>query len=197
MIQDRPTGRPADGVPAGRRLRVLIITKIFPNAKEPLSAPFNRQQFVALSQRCDVEVLATIPWFPSAGLFGRWSPAGRLTDVPARETIDGVAVAHPRFFYIPRFGRGLQGALYAASVLPAVLERRGQFDVILGSWAYPDGVAALALGRMFGVPVVVKLHGSDIDVLSTWFGPRQNMRLALPRADRVVAVSRSLADKVI
>jgi hypothetical protein len=25
-------------------MRVLIVTKIFPNAAEPLSAPFNRQQ---------------------------------------------------------------------------------------------------------------------------------------------------------
>src|SRR5258708_1508136 len=197
MRQDRPTEVPADGASTGRRLRVLIITKIFPNAEEPLSAPFNRQQFVALSRRCDVEVLATIPWFPAAGLFRRWSSAGRLNAVPARETIDGLSVEHPRFFYIPRFGRSFMGAFYAASVLPAVLRRRGQFDVILGSWAYPDGVASLALAHLIGVPAVVKLHGSDIDVLSTWFGPRQNMRLFLPRADRVVAVSRPLAEKVI
>ncbi|HVR63404.1 MAG TPA: glycosyltransferase family 4 protein [Polyangia bacterium] len=195
MSDDRPTARAARNE-AGR-LRVLIITKIFPNSEEPLSAPFNRQQFVALSRRCDVEVLATIPWFPAAGLFRRWSTAGRLQAVPAEETIDGVAVAHPRVFYIPRFGRSFQGAFYAASVLPAVLRRRGRFDVILGSWAYPDGVAALAVANLCGVPAVVKLHGSDIDVLSTWFGPRQNMRLFLPRADRVVAVSRALAEKVI
>ncbi|MEA2696087.1 MAG: teichuronic acid biosynthesis glycosyltransferase TuaC [Myxococcales bacterium] len=192
-----PEGTFADMTPGGRRLRVLIITKIFPNAEEPLSAPFNRQQFVALSRLCDVEVLATIPWFPAAGLFGRWSSTGRLAAVPAREIIEGVAVAHPRFFYVPRVGQLFMGAFYAASVLPAVLRRRGHFDVILGSWAYPDGVAALALALMVGVPAVVKLHGSDIDVLSTRFGPRQNMRLALPRADRVVAVSRALAEKVI
>ena len=47
-------------------MRVLIVTKIFPNLVEPLSSPFNRQQFAALSRRCDVEVLATIPWFPAA-----------------------------------------------------------------------------------------------------------------------------------
>jgi hypothetical protein len=49
-------------------LRVLAITKIFPNAAEPLSAPFNRQQFAALARRCELEVMATIPWFPGAGL---------------------------------------------------------------------------------------------------------------------------------
>ncbi|MBC7976040.1 MAG: glycosyltransferase family 4 protein, partial [Myxococcales bacterium] len=54
-------------------MRVLAITKIFPNAAEPLSAPFNRQQFAALGRLCDVEVLASIPWFPGAGAFGKWS----------------------------------------------------------------------------------------------------------------------------
>ena len=52
-------------------MRVLVITKLFPNAAEPLSAPFNRQQLGALGRRCEVEVLATIPWFPGARLMAR------------------------------------------------------------------------------------------------------------------------------
>ena len=76
-------------------MRVLVVTKIFPNAVEPLSAPFNRQQLAALGRRCDVEVLATIPWFPGAGAFSRWSSAGKLSAVPRHDWIDGLAVAHP------------------------------------------------------------------------------------------------------
>jgi glycosyltransferase involved in cell wall biosynthesis len=74
-----------------------------------------------------------------------------------------------------------------------VLKRRGKFDVLLGSWAYPDGVAAVALGRALGVPTVVKLHGSDIDVLATRPSLRRQLSFALPHAARVVAVSRALA----
>lgn len=179
------------GATAGRP-RVLIVTKIFPNALEPLSAPFNRQQFVALSRRCDVQLLATIPYFPGGAALRRWSSAGRLGAVPAHDVIDGLTVHHPRFLYVPRVGQSLTGALYAASLLPAVVRRRGTFDVILGSWAYPDGVAAVALGRLLRVPAVVKVHGSDLDVLSTRSGPRRNLQLLLPRAQRVVAVSRAL-----
>jgi glycosyltransferase involved in cell wall biosynthesis len=176
-------------------MRVLVVTKIFPNAVEPLSAPFNRQQLAALGRRCEVEVLATIPWFPAAGALARWSPAGSLGAVPRTEQIDGLPVAHPRVLYLPRVGHALSAALYAASVLPAVLRRRGRFDVLLGSWAYPDGVAAVALGRALGVPTVVKLHGSDIDVLAERPALRRQLALALPRAARVVAVSRALAAK--
>jgi teichuronic acid biosynthesis glycosyltransferase TuaC len=176
-------------------MRVLIVTKIFPNAAEPLSAPFNRQQFAALARRCEVEVLASLPWFPGAGAFARWSMAGRLTKLPRRDRIDGVAVEHPRTLYLPRFGHALSAGLYAASVLPAVWRRRRDVDVILGSWAYPDGVAAVALGRALGVPTVVKLHGSDIDVLATRPELRRQLAFALPHAARVVAVSRALAHK--
>jgi glycosyltransferase involved in cell wall biosynthesis len=177
-------------------MRVLVMTKIFPNALEPLSAPFNRQQIAALARRCEVSVLAAIPWFPGAKVFARWSPAGRLVGVPANDRIDGVEVAHPRVMYLPRFGHVLSAALYVASMWPVVSRRRGQFDVLLASWAYPDGVAAVALGRALGVPTVVKLHGSDIDVLARRPSLRAQLAWALPRAARIVAVSRALADAV-
>ena len=177
-------------------LRVLAITKIFPNAAEPLSAPFNRQQFAALARRCHLEVMATLPWFPGANLLGKWSSAGKLADVPAHETIEGIAVTHPRTLFIPRFAHGAWGPLYAASIAPRLLALRGKFDVVLGSWAYPDGFAAVVAARVLGIPCVVKLHGSDINVITKLPGPRRLSAWALPRAARVVAVSRALGDEV-
>jgi glycosyltransferase involved in cell wall biosynthesis len=177
-------------------LRVLAITKIFPNALEPLSAPFNRQQFAALSEHCDLEVMATIPWFPGAGLVSKWSSAGKLAAVPRRETIAGLEVSHPRTLFFPRLAHAAWGPLYAASIAPALAAYRGKVDVVLGSWAYPDGFAAIVAARLLGVPAVVKLHGSDINQLAKLPGPRRMLGWALPRAARVVAVSRALADEV-
>lgn len=174
-------------------MRVLAITKIFPNAAEPLSSPFNRQQFAALGRRCEVEVLATIPWFPGQALLANGSNG---TAIPAREVIDGLPVRHPRTLYVPRVGHSIAGLLYAASVLPDALTYRGRVDVVLGSWAYPDGCAAIALARLLGVPAVVKLHGSDINVVARMRGPRRVMTAILPRAARVIAVSRPLAGEV-
>jgi teichuronic acid biosynthesis glycosyltransferase TuaC len=175
-------------------MRVLVMTKIFPNELEPGSSPFTRLQVAALSRLCPLDVLATIPWFPGAPAFRRWSPAARLSKVPLRETIDGLNVRHPRFMYLPRIGYGVAGPLYAASLAPTVLRYRGRVDVLLGSWAYPDGFAAVVLAGLLGVPAVVKVHGSDLNVLSELSGPRRHMQWALPRAARVVAVSRPLAE---
>jgi glycosyltransferase involved in cell wall biosynthesis len=174
-------------------MRVLIITKIFPNSLEPLSSPFNRLQYAALQQWCEVEILATIPWFPGVSACRRWSRAAKLVEVPKQESIDGLRVLHPRFAYVPKIGHGIAGPLYAASLVATALRYFGRIDVVLGSWAYPDGFAAVALAELLGVPSVVKLHGSDINVVARWGGPQRRLKWALPRADRIVAVSRSLA----
>ncbi len=141
--------------------------------------------------------MATIPWFPGAGLIARWSSAGKLARVPRDETIAGIDVCHPRTLFVPRLAHGAWGPLYAASIAPALARHRGKVDVVLGSWAYPDGFAAVIAARLLGVPCVVKLHGSDINVIAKLPGPRRLTAWALARAARVVAVSRPLADEVI
>src|SRR6185503_15273678 len=74
---------------------------------------------------------------------------------------------------------------------------RNRVDVVLGSWAYPDGFAAVLAAKLLGVPSVVKLHGSDINIVAKLPGARWMTAWALPKAERVVAVSRPLADEVI
>ncbi|MCX5743221.1 MAG: glycosyltransferase, partial [Proteobacteria bacterium] len=178
-------------------MRVLAITKLFPNAAEPLAAPFNRQQFAALGALCELEVLATIPWYPGAGLLARWSSAGALANVPRRETIAGLDVRHPRTLFIPRAAMATWGPLYAASIAPVIAPYRGKVDVVLGAWAYPDGFAAVLAAKLLGVPCVVKVHGSDINIIAKLAGPRRMSTWALPRAETIVTVSRPLVDEVV
>ncbi|WP_437804910.1 glycosyltransferase family 4 protein [Sorangium sp. So ce1078] len=174
-------------------MRVLLITKIFPNAVHPDEAPYNRRQFAALSRYCDVRVLATIPWFPGMKRLSKW-PVG--DSAPREEVIDGLPVRHPRYLYVPRVAPALNGPLYAASMLPELVRRGPSPDVIVGAFAYPDGFAAVCLGRLLGVPVVIKVHGSDIDVIPRDGRLRRPLSWGLTRATRVVAVSRKLADGV-
>lgn len=179
-------------------MRVLVVTKIFPNRKEPLSAPFNRQQMVALARipGVEVEVMATIPWFPGVGLLQGRSGAAALTDVPFRESIEGLPVVHPRTLYVPKFGHSLGVGLHALSLLPHILLRRSKIDVLLGAWAYPDAAAVVALGQALRVPTVVKCHGSDINVVAERMSLRWQLEALLPRANQIVAVSGALGKKV-
>ncbi len=171
-------------------MRAVVITTIFPNAVQPTAGTYNRQQLGALGEMCELEGVAPIPWFPGSE---RWMRA-ELADIPRREVIAGLEVEHPRTLYIPKIGRMLYGPLMTGSLIPSMARFRGRVDVVLGCFAYPDGWASIALAKWLGVPCVVKLHGSDVNVLGQMRGPRIMLKSMLPRAERVVAVSRALAD---
>lgn len=186
------------GPGAGERpLRVLVVTKLFPNAAEPTLATYNRLQLVALSRRCQLHLLAVIPWFPGVRVLRRWTGAGLAARVPAEEDVEGLRVLHPRVLYLPRIGAAVAPDLYVASLWPRLRHLRGQVDVVLGCWAFPDGVAAIRLGRLLGAASVVKVHGSDLNVLAERPQIRRILVRALPGVGRLVAVSRPLAERAV
>ncbi len=183
-----------------RSLRVLWVTRIFPNRVEPLSCAFQRQQLAALSRRCVVEVLAAIPYHPGVSLLGERTRPGRLTAVPERDEIDGVSVVHPRAPYLPGAGRVLapvNAPLYLAGLLPHVPGLRGRFDVVLGAWLYPDACAAALLARMLGLPYVVKAHGTDVNVVARWRSVRPLVASALRSAAYAIGVSRPMVEALV
>jgi len=57
---------------------------------------------------------------------------------------------------------------------------------------YPDGVAAVLLGRTLGCPVVVTAHGSDLNVIAEYAVPRRWLLWSARQADGLVAVSSGL-----
>lgn len=176
-------------------MRVLAITKIFPNSLEPLSSPFNRQQFGALAELCDLSVLEAIPYFPLSQLTGQPPRAAKLTALPARETVAGIETFYMRQLYVPKIGTPVGVPLYLASLAPfrALASR---FDVILGAWGYPDGCATTLFARALGKPSVIKVHGSDVNVLAKVRSARAVMRRILPMANAMVAVSRPLGKEL-
>lgn len=179
----------------GELMRVLVVTNLYPNPCQPHRAAFNRQLFHALSSRHELRVVAPIAWTDE--LLERSRNGRRLC--PRRvEAGDGIVVDHPRYLFPPKLLRGLYGRCYRysirAAVRQAVLELRPQ--IIFASWAYPDGWAAVELGHRAGLPVVVKVHGSDVLLLGGRTARRRRTKEALTGADAVVAVSQDLAGHV-
>ncbi len=77
-----------------------------------------------------------------------------------------------------------------------VLSRSGRFDLVHAHYAFPQGAAGVVVKRALGVPLVVSLHGSDVEVLCARAAMRRVLRLLLSRADAVTAVSAYLAERV-
>jgi len=183
-------------------LHVLTVTRIFPNQVEPLACAFARQLISALSRRCEVEVLAAIPYLAGSSLLGDRTRPGRLTRVPDHEEIDGIHVAHPRVPYLPGVGSlpalaPVNAPLYLAGLLPHIRGLRGRFDVVLGTFLYPDACAAAALARMLGVPYVIKTHGTDVNIVSEWTSIRPILGPVLRGAAWSIGVSTPMVEALV
>lgn len=177
-------------------MRVLIETKIFPNVRDPMAAPFNRLQFEALSKLCEVELIASVPWFPGETLLARRNGKS-VIPIPASDQVGGLQANYQRVLYLPRIGRPLSGVSYAASLWPRIRSLRGRVDVVLAAFAYPDGFAGALLAKALGVPLVVKLHGTDINQLPKQVGLGMQIRWTLRQAAAVFGPSRPLVERAV
>jgi glycosyltransferase involved in cell wall biosynthesis len=172
-------------------LRVLALTKIFPNRNNPNAMPYVPRQCAALAEQCDLQIWATVPWFPGLSML-----RNSLSNIPDSDKLFGLEVKHPRFLYLPRLAM-LSGASYALSIAERLWRSRKQFDVILATFAYPDGVAATALGQLLGIPTVIQVIGSDVDVASQLPTLKPQVQWSFRHAAGVIAVSSALAEKCI
>jgi teichuronic acid biosynthesis glycosyltransferase TuaC len=176
-------------------MKVLAITQIWPNSLEPLRGPYNVQQFVELAKHVDVEVLAAVAYVPGAKLVGKPPRPALLADLPPREVTSGLTTTYLRQLYLPRLGVPIAVPLYLGSLLA---HRRlvMSADVLLGTWAYPDGCATILAAKALGKPCVVKVHGSDINFVAKMPSAHAVLRKVLPHVDAMVSVSRPLAGEI-
>lgn len=166
-------------------MKILILTNLFPTPWDPLRGAFNRQQFERLGQNHEIDVLTAVDFRERwGGVRGEVMVAGLRTD-------------HFVFVYPPRFGRALHPLCWLLSLLwqRGRQLRKAHYDCLLASWAYPDAVAVSWLARRLGIPYLVKVHGSDLNVQATHALRRPQIRAALRGAGAVIAVSRALAGK--
>lgn len=177
-------------------VRILAITNLYPNPYHPTRATFNRDQFRELAALHPMAIISPIAWTDE--LAARWKGDGPL---PAQRQVlrDGIAVCHPRYLFPPRVMRGMYGELFRRCIRPSFEQMLVDFrpQIILGSWAYPDGWAALELGRRAGLPVVIKVHGSDVLSQASFPTRQRKMMDTLRAGDGVIAVSRDLSENMI
>jgi teichuronic acid biosynthesis glycosyltransferase TuaC len=176
-------------------VQILTFTTLYPSEARPQHGIFveTRLRKLVASGALDARVVAPCPWFPLASSrFGRYSVFAR---VPSEEVRQGLHVAHPRYPQLPKIGMSTAPLALFAAVLPGLRReiREGRdFDLIDAHYFYPDGVAAVLLGRALDRPVVITARGSDLNVIANYTVPRNWIRWAAQRADGLVAVSSGL-----
>ncbi len=177
-------------------LRVLTLSTLFPDASRPNFGVFIERQTLGLAALPDVEVRVVaprgLPPFPIDHI-----PRFRaLAALAPNEMWKGLPLYRPRFLNIPATGGRFHVAALVRALTPllADIRRDFAFDVIDAEFFFPDGPAAIELGRHFGVPVSIKARGADIH---HWGGAPATAGQILSAgraAQGLLAVSEALAD---
>jgi len=175
-------------------LRVLTLSTLFPDATRRNFGGFVERQTLGIAAHPDVDlrVVAPIglPPFPLA-LRGRHAALAKL---PLGEQWKGVDVYRPRFLALP----ATAGRYHVSSLIRALgpvladIRRDFAFDVIDASFFFPDGPAAVVLGKRFGVPVSIKARGSDVHHWGMAAARAGQVRDAGRAADGLLAVSEAM-----
>ena len=178
-------------------LRVLTLASLFPDATRPNFGVFVERQTLGLAARPGVELRVVAPIGVPPWPLDRLSRHRAFAAVPEAEEWRGVPVCRPRFASLPGTSGRFTAALLARRLAPLLAEMRRDFpfDVIDAEFFFPDGPAAVALGRRFGVPVSIKARGADIHHWGQGL-TRPQVARAAREADGLLAVSQALAGDV-
>ncbi|WP_375382527.1 glycosyltransferase [uncultured Sphingomonas sp.] len=145
-------------------LRVLTLSTLFPDASRPNFGVFVERQTRGLAALADTEVRVVAPVGLPPWPLARMARHRSLAALPSRETWKGLDVTRPCFPALPVTQGRFHARLLARALVRHVdaIRRDFAFDVIDASFFFPDGPAAVALGRRYGVPVSIKARGADI-----------------------------------
>jgi glycosyltransferase involved in cell wall biosynthesis len=167
-------------------MRILFVTSVYPTPYAATKGTFNAALVTGLHLAGDdVRVIAPVPW------------TERVRRRPTGVAADGVN--HPIWFYPPKFGHAKHHRWMRRSVLPAAAAVTEEWtpDVVLGYWTHPDGTVALEVAERLGVPGVLIVGGSDIQILTRDPARRAIILETLQRAARVLTIGEALRERVV
>ena len=148
----------------------------------------------ALCGRCDVRVVAPLPWAPPLRHVRRWYDLGRVGPV---EDHRGLTVRHPRFLVVPKVP-WFSGLAYGYAILPVLRSLASGGPIVLhGHCLYPDGVGVALAARRLGWPYLLTAHGSDVNVYARRPLIRMQIGRALRGARGIVAVSTPIRQRLV
>jgi glycosyltransferase involved in cell wall biosynthesis len=175
----------------GPRIDLVVFSALFPSAARPGAGLFIRERMFRVARHRPLAVVSPQPWFPGQGLIRRFRP-GYRPQAPVLEIQQGIRVYHPRYLAVPGLLRRLDGWAMALASFFLVRRLKAQGARLIDAhFAYPDGEAAVKLGRWLGLPVTVTLRGTEVPH-SRQPALRRRIMRTLKAADRVFSVSDSL-----
>jgi len=171
--------------------KLLIISNLYPSNWDPNRATFNKQQFDHLAKNLDVSVLVPVSWLD-------WLKLGQKKHNKGQPD-DKVSVKYCWNFYTPKVMRRCYSLFMVCSLLlnSYFWIRRKKPEILLASWAYPEGVAVCIIAKLLKVPFFIKVHGSDVNEFAQDKARAKQIVWACNNAQGVFSVSKALKEQLI
>lgn len=171
-------------------LKIAVVTRYYPSSAEPWQGRSAYHTLRVMARTADVRV-----FFPNARYPAFLKPRSRIyNSIDRAYHTPGVNVTYYDYPALPAVSRPFNGWMAARTLLPDV--RRFAPDLIFSFYLYPEGYAALKIGKALRVPVVGMAIGSDINNIGDWISARQT-RTVLQDANTISAVSDDLRKKAV
>jgi glycosyltransferase involved in cell wall biosynthesis len=171
-------------------LRIAVVTTYFPSSVEPWQGRSAYQTLRVLAGEADLRV-----FYPNASYPSVLKPRSRSYDkLDASYSPPDVKASYFNYPALPLLSRPFNGWMAARALLPHVREFAP--DLIFSCFLYPDGYAALRIGKTLTVPVVAMSIGSDINRIGDSISYLLTCAV-LHKADFLVTVSSDLRNKAI
>lgn len=171
-------------------LKIAVVTAHFPSSGEPTKGRPAYQTLRVLSRKCDVQV-----FYPHAVYPSLFKPKSRTySGLEASFSLPDVKVGYHDYPVLPMVSRPFNGWNAARVMLPHV--RNFAPDLIFSYFLYPDGYAAVKIGKALSVPVIAMGVGSDVHSIGDRFS-RIHTRTVLHQADFLLGISEDLRQRCV
>jgi teichuronic acid biosynthesis glycosyltransferase TuaC len=171
-------------------MKITVISSYFPTSTRPYggNSAFHTLRLLKRCAGLEIDVVCPLVRYPG------WLAPGSYERADVTYRPPEFPTAYVEYPAMPLVTRPFNGAACARLLLPYV--RKTRPELILSYWVYPDGYAAVRIGRALGVPVIVGAIGSDLRTRNDPFTIRL-VRKTLKEANAVITVSRELRELAI
>lgn len=182
--------------------KILIISHLFPNSRQPNKGIFIKDQLSELSKDKRLKFLIVspvpyVPW-PLNLLSEKWANYKKVELIECQKNF---RVLHPRYFCLPKnILFSLSGVfIYLSIRYGKIYKELYKFnpDIIHNHCILPDALAGILLSKRFRAKTLVTVHGSDINL----YPNRSRLanlitKFILKKSDQIIAVSQNIEKKV-
>lgn len=179
-------------------MKVLVVSHMYPSIFNEVDGIFVHEQVKALVKKgIEIKVVKPVPWtpFPINYLNPKWKA---YSTIPLHSIWDEIEVHYPRYLTFPKemfFASSGWRMYQGIKRLVDKIYQGFPFDLIHAHAALPAGYAAALITRRYRKPLVITVHGYDLQAAIFKNAKcRRALLRALEQADRIITVSTKLGN---